>query len=94
VLAKGEFTVVAPFLFSALSASSAFSGFDFLLVFSALISVPPCLRGEPRLYHTVNSTPAPITQPMVFAADPWLTETSTYPELPAIANSSPGPHSV
>ncbi|SPF46570.1 exported hypothetical protein [Candidatus Sulfopaludibacter sp. SbA4] len=33
-------------VFSALSASSALSGFDFLLVFSALISVPLRLRGE------------------------------------------------
>jgi len=33
-------------VFSVLSASSAFSGFDVLLVFSALVSVTPCLRGE------------------------------------------------
>ena len=45
-------------------------------------------------YPIVNSAGAPVSPPMALAADPWLTETSRYPELLAITNSSPGPHSA
>jgi hypothetical protein len=45
--------------------------------------------------HSIrSSTGAPTPHPNIFAAEAWLDETSRYPELPTITNSSPGPHSA